>query len=217
MRTKTLLLTAAVAAAGIASSMAQVFSINVVGYANVVLRGDAKYTLVANPFDNGTGNSGTNMIGYLPNKSSILTWNGTAFIGIAKSFGAWNGDFVLAPGTGFFVKNGDVGAPNVTNTFVGTVVPNSGQTTTNALAAGYKLVGNTVPFAGDTTADANINLGGLLPNKSNIIKWDSTTQGYVGVSKSFGAWSGPLTVAVGDGFFVNNGAAPSLNWVQTAP
>src|SRR5690349_15762138 len=49
MRTKTLLLTAALAAAGAASAMAQnVYSVNAVGYANVALK--KGFNMVANPF-----------------------------------------------------------------------------------------------------------------------------------------------------------------------
>jgi len=49
MRTKTLLLTAALAAAGAASAMAQnVYSVNAVGYANVPLA--VGFNLIANPF-----------------------------------------------------------------------------------------------------------------------------------------------------------------------
>src|SRR4051812_45499963 len=82
MRTKTLLLTAAALVAGVASSMAQsnVYSVNVVGYANVVLKGNGLYTLVANPFNDGNGNQLTNILNSaLPKQSQVLTWNGTSY------------------------------------------------------------------------------------------------------------------------------------------
>ena len=47
MRTKTLLLTAALSAAGIASSMAQVYSVNAVGYVNTPLV--TGFNLISNP------------------------------------------------------------------------------------------------------------------------------------------------------------------------
>ena len=58
MRTKTLLLSAAALVAGALASQAQsnVYSANVVGYANVVIQGNGQFTLVANPFDDGKGN-----------------------------------------------------------------------------------------------------------------------------------------------------------------
>ena len=58
--------------AGLVSSNAQVYSANVVGYANVSLVGAAGYTLIANPFDDGNGNNLTNLLAGLPNKSQVL-------------------------------------------------------------------------------------------------------------------------------------------------
>jgi len=48
MRTKTLLLTAALMAAGVASSMAQVYSVNAVGYVNLSIPGG--FSMIANQF-----------------------------------------------------------------------------------------------------------------------------------------------------------------------
>src|SRR5688500_15579957 len=61
MRTKTLLLTAALSAAGIATSMAQapVYSVNAVGYVNTPLV--PGYNLISNPLDNKTGNDIQNL------------------------------------------------------------------------------------------------------------------------------------------------------------
>jgi hypothetical protein len=64
MRTKTLLLTAAVSAVGMATSLAQVYSVNAVGYVNLTLRSDQPPvgvaprfgTIIANPL-NGTNNN----------------------------------------------------------------------------------------------------------------------------------------------------------------
>src|ERR1700691_3524535 len=63
MRTKTLLLTAALVAAGVASSMAQsnVYSLNIVGYVNIPVTKGNLY-LLENPFDTGTGNNITNVV-----------------------------------------------------------------------------------------------------------------------------------------------------------
>ena len=47
MRTKTLLLTAALSAAGIATSMAQVYSANAVGYVNKLI--PTGFSMIANP------------------------------------------------------------------------------------------------------------------------------------------------------------------------
>src|SRR5687768_8351279 len=53
MRTKTLLLTAALAAAGLTSSMAQVFSVNAVGFVNVTVPASS-FALLANPLNQPT-------------------------------------------------------------------------------------------------------------------------------------------------------------------
>src|SRR6266545_7604189 len=49
MRTKALFLTVALSAAGIATSMAQVYSVNAVGYVNVTIPGGNKFALFSNP------------------------------------------------------------------------------------------------------------------------------------------------------------------------
>jgi hypothetical protein len=87
---------------------------------------------------------------------------------------------------------------------------------TNTLAAGYNLVGSQVAFAGDATTDPNINLGGTLANKSQLIDWNSGTQVFDGsVNKGGGTWGAAFPITVGQGFFVN--AKTGTNWVQTLP
>ena len=53
MRTKTLILAAALTAAGLASSLAQsnVYSLNVVGYVNKTLTGGSLFSVVNNPLN----------------------------------------------------------------------------------------------------------------------------------------------------------------------
>jgi len=214
MKNKTLLIAAAALVAGVVSSQAQVYSANIVGYANVPLA--AGYTLVANPLDDGNGNQLTNLLAGLANKSSVLTWNGTTYnTAIGKGSGVWAGNATLAPGTGFFVK---VPAAT-TNTFVGTVGAvglATGSTVTNALISGYNLVGSPIAFAGDATTDANINLGATLANKSSLLDWNSGTQSYdTAVGKGSGVWGSTFPISVGEGFFVKSPGA--VNWVQTLP
>src|SRR3989304_4197401 len=81
MRTKTLLLTAVVSAAGIATSMAQVFSVNAVGYVSKPLQA-GKFHLIANPLiasDNSIGKlfagvpGGTQVFKFDSAKSSLVT------------------------------------------------------------------------------------------------------------------------------------------------
>jgi len=201
--------------AGLVSSNAQVYSANVVGYANVVLVGAGGQTLIANPFDDGNGNQLTNLLATLPNKSTVVTWNGAGYNPtITKTNGVWNGNASLPPGTGFFVKNGIASSPVLTNTFVGSVIVPIGTSQTNVLLAGYTLAGSPIPFAADATTDTNINLGASLPNKSTLITWDPVGQGFEPtVTKTNGVWNGSVPIAVGQGFFIN--AKTGTNWVQT--
>ena len=213
MRTKILLTAAAALVAGLVSSNAQVYSANVVGYANVPLAAAGGYTLLSNPFDDGNGNQSSNLLSTLPNKSQVITWNGTGYnTAIGKSAGAWGGSVALPPGTGFFVKT-PAGTP-LTNTFVGSVIVLVGASGTNAVATGYNLVGSEIPYAADATTDTNINLGATLANKSQMIDWNSGAQDFdTAVGKSAGSWGSSFPISVGEGFFVKTPSA--ANWVET--
>jgi hypothetical protein len=207
MRTKTLLIAAAALVAGVASSEAQVYSANIVGYVNAIIPAN-QLTLVANPLDDGT-NTITSLGAGLPNKSQVQIWNGAGYNGSSKAAGAWTVNLPIPVGTGFFVKSPTA----ITNTFVGNVVTPTGGSATNSLPAGsLVLVGSMIPYSGDLT-DTNLNLGPSLPNKSQIQVWNGT--GFVGSSKAAGSWTVPFTLTVGEGFFVKSASA--TNWVQTLP
>jgi hypothetical protein len=230
MRTKILLLAAAALAAGVVSSNAQVYSANVVGYANVVLKGNGQFTLVANPFDDGNGNYATNLLNNaLPKKSEFLHWNGGTFDIVTKggspaSFPAGTTN-QFPPGVGFFVENGSVGsgAADVTNTFVGTVIPNVGLSVTNSEPLGFTLQGSPIPYAGNLAiinqgnGDTNMDFGTPLTKKSEILTWNLSGQTYNIATKggSPALWNGSATVGVGEGFFVHNVNGPVTNVVET--
>jgi hypothetical protein len=219
MRTKTLLIAASALAATVVTSQAQVYSANIVGYANVVLVGG--YNLVANPFDDGNGNQLTNVINasILPAKSSVTTWNsvGQNFnSAITGGGGVWNGNTTLQPGAGFFIKNGTAASPTVTNTFVGTVVVPVGGSGTNQLLNNYTLVGSEIPYASaNLFTDTNVNLvNSGLAGKSSVTTWNAVGQNYNSVATFGTAPATPL--AVGQGFFIKSVQGPT-NWVQTLP
>ena len=215
-------------AVSLATSQAQVYSANIVGYANVVLVGNGQYTLVANPFDDGNGNQMTNLVNSaLPNGSQVLTWDPITQFAIAQKGGTahtWNGNPSLPPGVGFFVRNGNIGtgAPALTNTFVGTVVVNVGATVTNQVPLGYTLQGSPIPYAGNlaiagqTGGDANMDFGDVLGNASQIQTWDPVTQ--FAIAQKGGTahtWNGTPNVGVGQGFFLFNKNGPATNVVET--
>jgi len=229
MRTKTLLLSAAVAAAGFASSsMAQVYSVNIVGYANRTWAGN-KYTLDANPFDDGNGNHLTNVANALPSGSAILTWGGASFNTASKISGVWNADAILAPGTGYFVRNGKVPAPpnpvvpTLTNTYVGSLVANSGSSVSTPIPLGYQLFGSPVPFTGLLTqngtsaGDTNLNVGARVTAGSQVLTWNQALQTYNTATKITGIWNADSPITVGEGFFIRNKSGPVTNFVQIVP
>jgi len=230
MRTKTLLLSAVALATGVVASQAQsnVFSANVVGYATVVLKGNGNFTLVANPFDDGSGNQLTNiMAGALPKASQVLTWNGAGFDFHQKGGSplAWDSSAALPPGQGFFVRNGNInsGAPDITNTFVGSIVVPNGGSVTNSLPLGFTLNGTPIPYSGNIATagqpggDTNMNFGGSLTKASQILTWSTANQNYNFAQKggSPAAWDNTVTIVPTDGFFVKNQNGPATNVVET--
>jgi hypothetical protein len=149
MRTKTLLLTAALVAAGVASSMAQtsnVYSLNIVGYVNQTVSSNQLY-LLGNPLDDGKGDIITN----------VLPLNDTFDTGSAESivfkytpagglqpvetyfagFGWFPGTNTVKPGEGFYLFP----VTNATFTWVGSVTLAS----TNTLNPGLSLVSSAYP------------------------------------------------------------------------
>src|SRR6185436_7382863 len=96
MRTKTLLLTAAIGVAGVASSFAQaVYSVNAVGYVNVSVAKNPSsattFLLVANPLNSG-GNTIGEVLPNVPDFTILFTFNNTSgqFEGAFTYLGGWD-------------------------------------------------------------------------------------------------------------------------------
>jgi len=173
MRTKTLLCAAALAA-GVATSMAQsnVYSLNIVGYANVPTT--VGYTYQSNPFNNSNNTAGIVIPNPNPDPSgtsgqtgpwdgsSLQTWTGVGFkVALFDSltddtttgFTDPNGNAVPQPvltsGMGYLINNG--GVSNVI-TYVGDVRGPG----TNVLALASRVtpyaVGSMLPLAGGVSA-----------------------------------------------------------------
>lgn len=148
MRTKTLLLFTAVCAAGAATSMAQVFSVNAVGYVNKTIPKNG-FAMVSNPLKAATNTVnalftpvpvGFQVFVYTPGKGfDVGTFDDLegAFLPAAV------GNTQIVPGQGVFVKNPT--SSDLTITFVGEV-PQGTLTTT--LVAGLQIVSSQVPQAG---------------------------------------------------------------------
>jgi len=152
MRTKTLLLIAAVGAAGVANSMAQVYSVNAVGYVNTTVP-KGGFALISNPLKAAT-NTINALFSPVPNGFQVYLYNTTTKVFDSAAFDDLEGAFLpanignkeLLPGQGLFAKNPS--AADVTITFVGEVP--QGHLVT-PLVAGLQIVSSQVPQAGTAT------------------------------------------------------------------
>jgi hypothetical protein len=235
MKTKTLLLTAALTAAGIASSMAQVYSVNAVGYVNVTLK--RGYNLVNNPLSNG-GNTLPEILPAntpLPDDTLVVTFNSS--LGTIGSVDSETPVFYptlgwepvgqpLPPGKGFYLYIDPNTAPNpqYVITFVGEVMQSVGSTPlSNPIATNgrYTALGSQVPQTGLLTTEL-----GLTPAADDLaLIWDKTKtppgftdspfQYYDGIG-----WSPDgenviePSVSVGDGFFLFRAASTPTAWTR---
>lgn len=211
MRTKTLLLTAALAAAGIATSKAQtVYSVNSVGF--VTITNNPGYNLICNPLNNATNTLG-NLFRGSPENTKIFRYQAgvlNAFIYGLDDFNNLNfgpnEDDVLAPGEGVFIFN-PTGTPFAT-TFVGDVLQGP---QTNAIHSGFNLVGSKIPQAGQL--DTALGYQPLVNDK--VYRFVNGT--YTGNISIYGlddfnnlVWDLIPVIKVGEGFFIST--STQNNW-----
>jgi hypothetical protein len=237
MRTKTLLLTAALSAAGLATSMAQVYSVNAVGYVNKGPIPANGWAALGNPL-NGTNNS-LNTIMPLPDVGfdgcGVYRFNPTTqgyedtiqWIGGFGWFSPSDPDPTINPGEGFFFQN--VAAQSLTITFVGEVP--SG-TLHNPVVGGnqWSIRSSVVPKGlrlGDTdpaTGTSN-TLGFPAGDNDSVYIFDTATQAYLDTYAyvpGFGWFSpsdpdpdGPV-IQPGSSFFLQAGATTAArDWVES--
>jgi len=209
MRTKTILLAAALFAAGLGVSMAQapVYSVNAVGYVTKNLTNG--YNLIANPL-NGTNNDVSTIIPVMSEDSYILRWNPAtqSFTDpINFFFGAWDTAAVLNPGEGFFLYSATPGNTNVT--FVGEVPQGN---LTNHVSANYSLISHIVPQSIGLDA-AGVNFPAA--EDDYVLFWKPVSQGFADPNNFFfGAWDVVPTPAVGEAFFYFTSAG-ARNWARS--
>ena len=205
MRTKTLLLTVALVAAGAASSMAQVYSQNAVGYINLNL--PQGFSMIANQLKSG-GNTLAEVIPNPPPGTLVYKLVGANFvIGTFDEFDLnWgaNAGLAVPPGTGLFIA-----LPNpATVTFVGEVPQGSLSTPT---PTGFSLVGSQVPQAGPVT-DLNLIAG---PGDT-IYKFANNNYSIFTFDEFDLAWTPSIpNLAVGEGIYLNRVAGSPATWART--
>jgi hypothetical protein len=218
MRTKALLLAAAFAAAGVAVSEAQVYSVNAVGYVNVSLA--PGFNLVSNPLNAGTGNNTVgklmaNVQGGFPAQTRVYVFNEAtgAFFAPAVAFApngpllpATSADLVVNPGTGMFVFI--PGTATLTLTFVGEVMQGS---LSNPIPTGFSVRANQVPQAG---APSSFGMPGAQGDR--FYRFNKATGGYFAPNANFGGtWIPALpSIDVGEAFFLFRQGAPTA-WTRT--
>jgi hypothetical protein len=241
MRTKSVILGAALVAAGVASSMAQsnVYSLNVVGYINIPLV--PGYNLIANNLDfdgTGTNNLMTNVLSGITINASVSKFDtNTAAFDVwaySKSTASWGNVAGTVPYTSATLNPGEAAFISVTKTTNFTVVGQvlQGSWTNTYLPGGnaYAMVAPVFPLAGPIDSTGNGGLGVPGTNNYSLYLWDVPNQGYDvwswskpaqawglvagstnGQTNVGGAGQGPV-ISVGQGFFITT---KLTDWTNT--
>jgi hypothetical protein len=221
MKTKAILLAAA-AVAMVASSQAQVYSVNAVGYVNTTLKGG--FNLVSNPLnaaDNTIGNLFKNIQGGVPGGTTVYKFVNGNFVAAvyddldnvytpaaaaAETVVPGDGVFVLIPGTTDKVL-----------TFVGEVP--QGPTAT-AIPKGFSIKSSVVPqaVAPDKTKNTDGSAAPIPAADADVLyRYKPATKNYDTFSyiELLGGWDTPLPVIdVGEAFYYFRATTPTT-WNRT--
>jgi hypothetical protein len=211
MRTKTLLLTAALAAAGAVSSQAQnVYSVNAVGYANVAIK--AGFNMVANPFVTADSTLET-LIPTAPDQTAVYPFDNGVYGGPFTYYGPPDNVWFPSGGVITFGHGAFIQSPAAfTVTFVGEV--QQGSPIHNAFQPGFNMLSSKVPQQADLVA-----LGlAAPPDQTAVYTYDADT-GYGGPWTYYGPpdsiWfpSDIPTLKIGEAFWLNSPVAG--DWTRT--
>lgn len=190
MRTKALLLTAALAAAGVAAASAQVYSVNAVGYVNVsVPKG---FSMIANPLKAASNTVGA-LLAAAPDATTVYKFANGKFGVNAKDFGDFaNPAETLNPGEGAFIE-----APSAfTVTFVGEVAQGS---LSQNVPKGFSIQASQVPQSGQLDTVLKFPAA----DGDTVYRFNNATGKYSIHAYDFGSWDTAPVPAVGESFFVN--------------
>jgi hypothetical protein len=223
MRTKTLLLTAALTAAGLATSMAQVYSVNMVGYINQSI--PAGYSMLANHLNNTPNNLVTTLFPTPPDGTTVYKFDPASggyeiaqYIDPASGGTGWEGvtTMTLGPGEGCFFQSPSA----FTHTFVGEVQLAS----TLNVNAGYQIVSSVLPqslplqgAANDGVPAAPVGLGYTPGDGDTVYRYDAGSGGYlidqyIDPASGGTGWEGasagaPPTPQIGEAFWISHAGA----------
>jgi hypothetical protein len=208
MRTKTLLLTAVLGVAGVASTMAQsgaVYSQNTVGYVTLSL--PSGFSMIANPL-NATTNDLNTILTNVPTSTIVYTYSSSGYTPSTFRGGAWHPDQVLNPGSGAFIS-----LPSAASiTFVGQVPTGS---LSQPVPVGFSIQSIPIPVSVNLDSTNVTGTPLLTPGNTDIVYEYQNSGGYVPHTYRNGAFhSTDFAPAVGESFFyLNNNAA--FNWNVT--
>jgi hypothetical protein len=211
MRTKTLLVTAALCAAGAATSMAQVYSVNMVGYINQSI--PAGFSMIANHLNNSPDNRITTLFPTPAEGTRIYKFNpatgGFSFMQVVD--GAWEGSdltLTLGPGEGTYIF-----APTAfTHTFVGEVA----LTSSVNVPAGFSMVSSALPQSLALDGAPPAGLGFPIAEGDRTYQFNPATGGFIFNQFVDGAWDDgtPPVPGIGESFYMFNAGAAKA-WTRT--
>jgi hypothetical protein len=210
MRTKTLLLTAALSAFGVASSMAQtVYSVNIVGYINKTL--PLGLSLIGNQLNHTPNNTVPTVMGSPAGFVTVSKFQAAAGNYLSSAWDPENGFWTdpamtMNPGEAVFVDNNSGGPLPLT--FVGEVQLSSSLN----IKQGLEAYSSVLPIAGDLNVlQFPVPAAGIV----SLFKFNGT--GYDGYSydSENGFWGPSVpTIAIAEGFFVDNNSGAAMTWTR---
>jgi hypothetical protein len=223
MRTKTLLLTAALGIASAAASMAQaVYSVNIVGYVNLTMK--RGFNSVANQLDATPDNKLGSVLPSVPQDSQVLKYANNNYT--RDDFDIPSGGWIdsetlepsvrtISPGEGFLFYNPTAG--DITVTTVGQVRTGNGLSVPLA-GTQFSLISSITP------QDIALNAANSFPVQQDMqfLSYNANTQGYnVRLDFDSGGWINSETLdpvpdpvlTVGQSAFVYN-PGPPTSWTR---
>lgn len=204
--------------------MAQVYSVNAVGYVNLSFP-NAGFYIISNPLNNGNNQLGT-ILPNPPDNTLIYKFAGGAFAE-GQQFIAGAGWFnsqgasteTLAPGEGAFIQVPAGGTFPLALTFVGDVP--QGTALTQPLPQGLSLQASQVPISAGLSTTGNSGMNFPAVDNDLVYFFNGVTQQYAeGIQFIAGAgWFGSAgasdpTPAVGQGFFLSR-SGPAGSWTRS--
>jgi hypothetical protein len=238
MRTKTLILSALAGAFCSASLMAQVYSLNSVGYINVTC--PPGFSMIANQLNTGTNVISPNLFDaqmtansasfngcviwkFVPGTGAGTGWQQYVFNTGFAAFGGppWSNPnatiTTMNPGEGAFFQN--INNTNVTLTFVGTVLTGSPVGLPVKVLPGFNVISSQVPLAG--AADNTLGLTNVLNNGDSVYVYSNGWSQFeynTGFAGFGGApWNTGVApnINVGQSFFYLNNTSTTNSWTTS--